>query len=239
LVKSADKGTGDNSYVYYPLGKSGGVIRGTIPVNENAFVISAAFPNTLNQFTSLFSRTLSTKLKIRQVRYEGRLPDTTILFSHLSPSLDSLVYWFLKKSINLYGEALIKTLAYKYKGVGGSDSGVAVIKEFWEKKGLDPEELNIKDGSGLSPQNRVTTHAQVEVLKYAKQQSWFTYFFEALPEYNKMKMKSGTISDAKSFCGYHTSGDGTQYIFSFIVNNYSGSSSALVQKMYKVLDVLK
>jgi len=87
--------------------------------------------------------------------------------------------------------------------------------------------------------HRKTTHAQVEILKYAKSRSWFPYFFDALPEYNNMKMKSGTINDVKGYCGYHTSGDGTQYIFSFLVNNYSGSPSALVQKMYRVLDVLK
>ena len=85
----------------------------------------------------------------------------------------------------------------------------------------------------------VVRHAQVEILKYAKEQSWFSYFLDAFPEYNKMKMKSGTIADVKGFCGYHTSVEGGQYIFSFLVNNYTGSSSALIDKMYKVLDVLK
>jgi len=87
--------------------------------------------------------------------------------------------------------------------------------------------------------NRVTTHAQVEILKYARKQNWFKYFYDALPEYNGMKMKSGTISDVKGFCGYHASKDGREYIFAFLVNNYSGSSLSLVNKMYKVLDILK
>jgi D-alanyl-D-alanine carboxypeptidase/D-alanyl-D-alanine-endopeptidase (penicillin-binding protein 4) len=77
------------------------------------------------------------------------------------------------------------------------------------------------------------------VLQYAKRQSWFKGYFNSLPEYNGMKMKSGTIKDAKGFAGYHTSKAGTQYIFSFLVNNYNGSSKALVQKMYKVLNELK
>jgi len=54
-----------------------------------------------------------------------------------------------------------------------------------------------------------------------------------------MKMKSGTITDVKGFCGYQKASDGNEYIYSFLVNNYSGPSSALVDKMYKVLDVLK
>lgn len=239
LVKAAAKGTGDNSYVYYPLTGTTGIIRGTIPINEESFAISAAFPNAAREFYYLFGVELQKQLKIGQIHYEGAVKDTTILLSHLSPSLDSIVYWFLRKSINVYGEALIKTLAYQKKGIASTDSGVAVVRDFWKQKGLDPEELNIKDGSGLSPQNRVTTHAEVEILKYAKQQNWFSYFFDALPEFNKMKMKSGTINDVKSFCGYQTSGDGGQYIFSFMVNNYSGSSSSIVQKMYKVLDLLK
>ena len=113
------------------------------------------------------------------------------------------------------------------------------LKEFWKSRGLDPAELNILDGSGLSPSNRVTTHALVAVLQYAKQQSWFNGFYNSLPEYNGMKMKSGTIKDVKGFGGYHTSKEGVEYIFSFLVNNYNGATSILVQKMYKVLDELK
>ena len=95
------------------------------------------------------------------------------------------------------------------------------------------------DGSGLSPLNRVTTHAQVSILKYAQNREWYPYFYNALPEFNNMKMKSGTISDVKGFCGYHKSGNGNEYIFSFLVNNYSGTASGIVNKMYRVLDVLK
>jgi D-alanyl-D-alanine carboxypeptidase/D-alanyl-D-alanine-endopeptidase (penicillin-binding protein 4) len=54
-----------------------------------------------------------------------------------------------------------------------------------------------------------------------------------------MKMKSGTIRDVKGFCGYHQSRDGREYVFSFLVNNYNGSTAALVTKMYRVLNVLK
>ena len=87
--------------------------------------------------------------------------------------------------------------------------------------------------------NRVTTHAQVEILKFARTRDWFPLFYNALPEYNSMKMKSGTIHDVKGFCGYQKSKDGNEYIFSFLVNNYNGPASSLVNKMYKVLDVLK
>ncbi|ULT43345.1 D-alanyl-D-alanine carboxypeptidase [Niabella defluvii] len=37
------------------------------------------------------------------------------------------------------------------------------------------------DGSGLSPQNRITPHAEVTVLKYAKAQSWYPEFYDGIP----------------------------------------------------------
>jgi D-alanyl-D-alanine carboxypeptidase/D-alanyl-D-alanine-endopeptidase (penicillin-binding protein 4) len=249
-LKTGPKGSGDNAYIYLPPYSFNGFVRGTIPLGENSFTISGSLQQP-SAYPLIF---LGNKIYNIGIKISGDEPKTSISFAaynekmsypnktldtHYSPSLDSIIYWFLQKSINLYGEALLKTLAYEKKGLGATDTGVVIVKDFWKQKGLDPEELNIKDGSGLAPQNRVTTHVQVEILKYAKQQSWFPYFFNALPTYNNMKMKSGSISDVKGFCGYHTSGDGTQYIFSFLVNNYNSSSSAVVQKMYKVLDTLK
>lgn len=115
------------------------------------------------------------------------------------------------------------------------------MEDFWIGKniGVEKSELNLYDGSGLSPLNRTTTHAQASVLRFAKAQAWFPGYYSGFPEFNGMKLKSGTISGVKSFCGYHTSRAGTEYIVAFIVNNYNGSSAALVQKMYKVLDLLK
>ena len=249
-LSAAAKGTGDNAYIYMPLGTSSATIKGTIPINETRFTISGAVANPGHEFQSRMIDTLKKSgfmvLFAKQPMFNiaDDFPSVysnkgTVFYTENSPSLDSIIYWFLKKSINLYGEALIKTFAYEKQGVGSTDSGVAIVRKFWKEKGLDEEELNIYDGSGLSPLNRITTHSQVEVLKYAKTKDWFPYFYDALPEYNSMKMKSGTISDVKGFCGYHKAKDGKEYIFSFLVNNYSGKTSGVVNKMYKVLDELK
>jgi D-alanyl-D-alanine carboxypeptidase/D-alanyl-D-alanine-endopeptidase (penicillin-binding protein 4) len=248
-VKTAEKGTGDNAYIYMPPYSVSGFTDGTIPLGEKRFTISGATPNPPEQFASEFKKEFDkNNIKIangikfffeKPVNKQKWQSPTGIMFTQFSPPLDSIIYWLNKKSINLYGEALVKTLAYEKQAYARTDSGVAIVKNFWQQNGLDETELNIIDGSGLSPQNRVTTHAQVEILKYAKNRPWFLSFYNSLPEYNGMIMKSGTISDVKSFCGYHTSMDGVEYIFSFLVNNYNGSASLLVQKMYKVLDLLK
>ena len=242
-VTSAAKGSGDNSYIYIPSTNSNAIVRGTIPIAEDQFKISGSLIDPANQFIETIADSIKNKFK--WILKEPLILDTTLLrtptvfYTYYSPSLDSIIYWFNKKSVNLYGEALIKTLAYEKNGFGSTDSGVAIVKKFWKDKGVDEDELGIVDGSGLSPLDRVTTHAQVEILKYAKTKDWFPYFFTSLPEYNGMKIKSGTIRGVKGFCGYHKGKNGKEYIFSFLVNNYNGSSSSLVNKMYKVLDLLK
>jgi D-alanyl-D-alanine carboxypeptidase/D-alanyl-D-alanine-endopeptidase (penicillin-binding protein 4) len=241
-------GSGDNAYIYFVPGSQLRTIKGTIPAGVKNFTISGSDPNP---YTSFLKRFLPVAAKAgfytgkaERYKYAPWYRNDTLIvkeakYTYYSPSLDSIIYWFNKKSINLYGEALIKTFALEKQGYASTDSGVAILRRFWKEKGLDPEELNMYDGSGLSPLNRVTTHAQVEILKYAKSRSWFPAFYDALPEYNGMKMKSGTISDVKGYCGYHKAKDGREYIFSFLINNYSGKTSPVVSKMFKVLDELK
>jgi D-alanyl-D-alanine carboxypeptidase/D-alanyl-D-alanine-endopeptidase (penicillin-binding protein 4) len=256
-LTSAAKGSGDNAYAYFQIGQTNIILKGTIPINENEFKISITLPDPQHMFmenlidssfalgrregktglTFYYNKQAFTAL-INGVEVKRR-PDFKLLYTHYSPTLDSIIYWFNKKSINLYGEALIKTFAYEKQGFGSTDSGVAIVKKFWKEKGMDENELNIVDGSGLSPLNRVTTHAQAEILKYAKNKEWFPFFYNSLPEYSGMKIKSGTIRDVKGFCGYHKAKNGKEYIFSFLVNNYNGPTGELVKKMYKVLDMLK
>lgn len=244
-VKTGRRGSGDNAYIFFNPTISLLTIRGTIPCCVDSFKISGYNPGAAADAAAELQQFLNkgkpAVLNFAMMSFEKGNVDMTedIIYTHHSPSLDSIIYWFNQKSINLYGEALIKTFAYEKKGFGSTDSGVVVLKDFWKQNGMDEDEINLVDGSGLSPLNRVTTHAQVEILKYARGKGWFPYFYNSLPEYNGMKMKSGTIRGVKAFCGYHKAKNGKEYIFSFIVNNYNGSPSALVNKMYRVLDNLK
>ena len=243
------KGSGDNAYIYFQPPYSDNIVKGTIPLGPKRFSISGADPHPAITLSSLLMKFCdSLGIKYSDESKGSLITDEKInattgfgnpVYTHYSPPLDSIIYWFNKKSVNLYGEALMETFAYEKNGYGSTDSGIVIVKKFWKEKGMDENEINIVDGSGLSPLNRVTTHVQVEILKYAKSKNWFPYFFNSLPEYNGMKIKSGTIRGVKGFCGYHKARNGNEYIFSFLVNNYNGSASAVVNKMYKVLDILK
>lgn len=241
-VLTAAKGSGDQSDIYLPPFSVHGFVRGTIPANEKAFVISGSIPDPALQVTEMLGAELA-KAKLKPIRVAvsnlNRIPAYKTLYELSSPPLDSLNYWFMKKSINLYGEALVKTIAYEKKGEGSTEKGLEIVKAFWKENGIESSALHMKDGSGLSPANRITASALVHVLQYARTRNWFKYYYDALPEYNGMKLKSGTIGGVKSFAGYHTAKDGTSYTVAIIVNNYDGSTAEVIKKMFRVLDELK
>jgi D-alanyl-D-alanine carboxypeptidase/D-alanyl-D-alanine-endopeptidase (penicillin-binding protein 4) len=249
LLKTGKKGSGDNAYIYLPPYSGSGFVNGTVPAGEKQFQISGSFPNPAPQLQHEISNAAkANKISITngfiysqalQVTNQSVPKPTTILYTHYSPPLDSINHWFLRKSVNLYGEALVKTIAYEKNGFGSTSDGIRVIKNFWKDKGIDASALNMLDGSGLSPQNRITTNALVTVMQYAKNKPWFSSFHNSLPEYNGLKMKSGTIGGAKSFTGYSKSKTGDEYTFAIVINNYTGSAGEIVRKMYNVLDVLK
>lgn len=242
-------GSGDEGYIYAAPYSSEGFATGSVPPNQNKFTIAGAMPDPALVFGEVLKeRLLKEKLITSKTinRYsdfvrqnKGRRMPTQTLDSIVSPPLDSINYWFLKRSINLYGEALVKAIGYEKELHASTETGVEIVRNFWKEQGIEKSAVHMVDGSGLSPQNRVTTDAMVKVLQYAKTRPWYNSFNYALPEYNGMKMKSGSIGGARAFGGYHTAKDGTEYIFSIIVNNYDGSSGEAVKKLYKILDVLK
>lgn len=246
LIAGPD-GSGDNAYIYLPPFATEGVIRGTIPPAKESFSISGSLPDPAKQFASQLKEVLA-KDKITITGnikpVEGPVAAVTgekfqLLFSHKSPALDSLVYWFLRKSINLYGESLIRTMGLKQYGHASTKNGVEAVIEFWKKNGIDAGALQLMDGSGLSPQNRITAMALVQSLQYARKRPWFRSFYDGLPVYNGMKLKSGSINGSRAFAGYHTAANGKTYTVAIMVNNYTGSASGMVRKMFFVLDYLK
>lgn len=239
-VRAAAGGTGDNAFIYFSLTGDSAVVRGTIPVGENHFAISGALPNPARQFAASILQKINRSSPSPVIRYlSSSKKNVDWFYESVSPPLDSLMYWFNRKSINLYGEAFLKTMGFLKTGFGTTEDGLDVLIDFWKAQGLPPESLNLTDGSGLSPLNRLTTKSQAAVLQFARRQLWFKGFYNSLPEYNGMKLKSGTIHGVKAFAGYYTSRAGANYVISFIVNNYNGSAATLVDKMYTVLNMLK
>lgn len=245
-VKTA--GTSDQSLIFTAPHSDVALINGTLPAK--AVTVSGAMPNpplTLGNEIKNWIKEAGIDFNGKILTASGqrisgqKIPESgksNIILNYKSPTLDKIVYWFLKKSVNLYGETLIKTLGKEKKGTGSFSAGVDYLKDFWTSKGINASMINFADGSGLSPQNYVSARAEVQALLWSRKQLWFNEYFSGFPEQgNGMKMKSGTMKNTKSFAGYHTSKDGKKYVFSIIINNYQGSSPS--DALYKVLNVLK
>jgi D-alanyl-D-alanine carboxypeptidase/D-alanyl-D-alanine-endopeptidase (penicillin-binding protein 4) len=240
-------GSSDQSLIFTAPHSDVAVINGTLPAGKTV-TVSGSTPNPplqlgieVKQWLKESGIEFSGKVITNsQLEIDGKQPlmapkNNTIL-TYQSPTLDKIVYWFLRKSINFYGETLIKTLGKEKKGNPNFKSGVAYLKEFWKSKGINANMINFADGSGLSPQNYVAAKAEVQALLYVKKQPWFESYYDGFPtQDNGMKMKSGTMRDTKSFAGYHTAKDGKKYVFSIIINNYQGSGGAELQKILNVL----
>ncbi len=240
-VVTGTKGSGDRSYIYIPSTDSLYHVSGTIPPNENKFTVSGALINPEKLlYLSLLNELPADFLLNNNPEKEAETSDPLhIFYTHTSPPLDSICFWFLRKSINLYGEALLKTIAFEKTRVAAIDSGINQIKTLWKNKGIDPLAINMKDGSGLSPSNRLTAQAIVTILNYDITRPWFESFLNALPTINGLKMKSGTIGDVLAYAGYSKNSNGDKFSFAMIVNNYNGSADKMRSKMWKLLDNLK
>jgi D-alanyl-D-alanine carboxypeptidase/D-alanyl-D-alanine-endopeptidase (penicillin-binding protein 4) len=247
-LMNAPSGSGDNAYAFLPVGGKMMYLRGTYAEDKEKKAISVALPDPAYDAAYRLADTLkrigiavsgepeSTGSLIAKGQPTPLI--TTNLTTILSPKLSRIIYWLNQKSINLYAEQLLKTIAWKMGKQPSTANGVVVEHDFWQNKGIDPHSLNIVDGSGLSPGDRVTTLTVATILQSAKKESWFPDFYESLPTYNGMKMKSGSILNVLAYAGYQTY-QGRELCFSIIVNNYNGSSREVKEKLFRVLDQLK
>lgn len=246
-LKTGASGTGDNAYGFLAPYSNIGYLRGTWGMGIKKTGISLALPDAAFDAAYRLQDTLkrlsiecgknasSTRLLALEHKQIGN--EQKPLLSIFSPTLSQIVYWFNKKSINLYGEQLLKTIAYQQGKEASTKNGARAAIDFWTGKGIDKNALNMIDGSGLSPGNRITTMAMASILFQAQKEEWFSDYLNSFPTYNGMSIKSGNINDVTAYAGYYTDKNGNKYVAVININNYSGSG--ISKKLFQVLDALK
>jgi D-alanyl-D-alanine carboxypeptidase/D-alanyl-D-alanine-endopeptidase (penicillin-binding protein 4) len=248
-VTVGPNGSGDNVYAYSApysekivmKGSYGQDLKKTIEISLPDPAYDLAY--NLNKVLTSDSITVTNGITTGQRLFEEGLTvpkSTKELDTHISPPLHEIVYWFNQRSINLYGEAILRSIAYTTGGKTSTYDGAQYLKKYWEQKlNIKAGELDIVDGSGLSPQNNVTTKAMNQIMQYAVKRPWFAEFNKSLPIYNQMTIKSGTINGTLGYTGYHTAKDGKKYTFSLLVYNYAQGSAQMRQRMFTLLNTLK
>ncbi len=248
-IGTGEKNSGDNAYLYSTPYNNKIFAKGTIPPAKNNFNVKGSLPDAALTFAEVLGNYLtdagiSHPALYRSYGYlylqnEPFPQQADTLQTLYSPILDSINYWFLQKSVNLFGEAFLKMMAIEKNKPGLTDSGVHIIRNFWAAQQIEKNTLKIVDGSGLSPANRVTAKALVNILSYARKQSWFPRFYDALPVIHGIKMKSGYISGTRAYTGFIENKKGENFTFAIIVNNIDGSPTSSREKIWQLLDLLK
>lgn len=160
-------------------------------------------------------------------------PAMQVLAVHRSPPLSQYLEAVNQRSHNLYADLILKTLGHEVEGEGSFEAGARAVERYLAEIGVPSEGLNILDGSGLAPGNRIAPATLVGVLEAMYGSARWEAFWTSLPEAGSRTMnrrmssspadgnlraKTGTISRVSSLSGYVRTADGEQLAFSIIGN---------------------
>ena len=247
-LKATRSGSGDGSRIGGLSSSFEKRLYGTIPANRSNYVIKGSIPdpglflaNYLYNF--LENNNITIKGKATTFRYAHKLPEKDQVITIIqSPRLPAIVRETNVESNNHYAEHL-------YQKLLTLDS--LNIPNYWARRGLDGSSLLMVDGSGLSPTDAVTADFLTGILTYmykkegplgafyqslpiAGQEGTVSTFLKKTPLEGKVHLKSGAIAHVQSYSGY-VEKEGERYVFSLIVNNFSGKRTDLRKAMEELL----
>jgi len=252
---TAAPNSGDNAYIYGAPYTFTRFIRGTIPAGNGTFIIKGSIPDP----PLLMAQLLKKSLGQYYLSATGNAQTTFLksqktypIMTHESPSLLEIVRRTNLKSVNLYAEALLKTLGKEFKYEGSFKKGLEYVAEYLKQKGCNTDGLFLMDGSGLSPNNGVSASHFTQLLKIifdnkslydnfkstlpiSGQTGTMKHLLKNSPATGKLYVKSGSMERVRSYTGFASTQSGKTVGFSIIVNNYQGSARPLVKEIEKLM----
>lgn len=174
-------------------------------------------------------------------------PNAPVLGSVSSPPVASLVEYMLTASDNVTAEAMARQVAISRKADPSFDGSAKAVSAALSQAGYDTSGLVLEDGSGLSPDNRISTALLGSVLASASAVSksptdvqYLRPILTGLPVAGGggtladrftdgrsvagrgvVRAKTGTLSGASSLAGVVSDVDGRLLVFAFISNGTS------------------
>ena len=140
-----------------------------------------------------------------------------------------------KRSQGFYAEQVFKTMAAEKAGKGSWDAAVRLQKKFLASLGLDPSDFQIRDGSGLSAQNRVPAGGIVAFLRAMDGEPYGAAWRSTLASAGELgttlehrlreadmtghlQAKTGSINSVSTLAGYAVGASGKTYAFAILLN---------------------
>ncbi|MBK8343543.1 MAG: D-alanyl-D-alanine carboxypeptidase/D-alanyl-D-alanine-endopeptidase [Bacteroidetes bacterium] len=254
-------GGGDEAYIYGAPDNYYRYVTGTIPANRKAFTVDGSMPDpplflALELKKALLKNNIKVEQPVTTVYAMGREniavnKERKILYTHYSPALSDIIYHTNQKSINLYAEAILKTIGRTQLNDGSRESGTKAVNTFYANKGINLDGMNVEDGSGLSRMNVFTTNQMCSILMMEMKQATFADFKTSLPiagktgtlktigdgtaAAGKVFAKSGSMYKVRSYSGYVQTKSGELLSFCIVVNNYTCGTAEIKAKLEKMM----
>lgn len=225
-------------------------VRGYVPIDKLTWSVW----KKIDQPALYFGYTLKALLKERGVKVKGRVRlanapgSARPLHVAQSDTLDIVLKRLNKLSSNFVAEMLIKTMGAEVKGAPGTtEKGIAVVEEFLEKDvGLTRGSYIMRNGSGLNDTNRFSSSQVNRLLRVmwdrfpsapeymsalgiAGKDGTIKYRFEGTDAVGRLRAKTGTLENVSALSGYVQAVGGERFVFSFLVNDFAGRPSTVVQ----------
>lgn len=183
-------------------------------------------------------------LRKQKVAYYGdfnrlKLPKNVCLVAEVKHPLSSVADDILKKSNNMMAETVFKIAGGKYtNGIGSAETAEQMLNDYYKKLGICTDNIKIVDGSGVSKNNLLTADFVTEVLVKTsknKEASSFKLHMATPGEgtltdrmlyfKDKLKAKTGTLTNNSSIAGYLTTKSGKTYAFCIMINDPKSKSA--------------
>lgn len=225
-------------------------------------------PLTVHRPAYFFMDTMKRWFEQRGIRVNGQIiirndaepaladwNERTEIARHTSKPLRELVAWLLRESDNFYTEMLVKELAASVlKTQGTTELGLGLIQEYLMEHGVDPNYLELRDGSGMAPATMIRLSDLSQYLHQLRGQPWFPVFYEALPVSgtngtledrfhnspirNRFNGKTGFLTGVRSLSGYLSTRQGTELTVTLATNNYTIKTREIDKIHEQILEYL-
>jgi D-alanyl-D-alanine carboxypeptidase/D-alanyl-D-alanine-endopeptidase (penicillin-binding protein 4) len=182
--------------------------------------------------------TFKTILKEKGVALKGRVrkgvtpADVSEVHKIGSKRLTDMVRDINTNSLNVAADNFLLLLGAKRFGEPGTrEKGARAIEMFLEELGISGAGLSVADGSGLSPDNRITAGQLVEFLSKVPAKPWFSDFYASFSragfdgtlkntkhKHERIRAKTGQLRDAFCLAGYVEKGRSNKVAFAYMVN---------------------
>lgn len=253
-VTTGPEGSGDNVVIYGGPTNNERVYRGTVPMGKPDFRVRGSLPNPAKQCADLFSsylRTHGISISSNSMQVYSQPDSIKIVLDYYSSDYYTIAQYTNLTSNNIYAEAIFKYLGYSKYGKGTFANGSKVLMDFFKEKKLDEGGVEILDGSGLSPQNKVTADFVCRFLTTMWKEPYFREFQRSLAKVGEtgtaknllpnlpagiaVRLKTGTMNGVKAYAGYIDAANGDRLAFSIISNGHEGSSNDVTEKLNRIL----